>query len=704
MARVLSLTVLFLVHSGSAWDNGAALTPTRGWQNWNAFHSDFNASLTLEIAHFIKDSGLLAAGYEYLTLGGMAYAEHGDPEQVPGFPAIPKQNITRNASGHLQVDPARFPGPGSSASCLRGGAELKACLIENNYSSPEACGCRNGNEGMRNLTNYLRSLGFRFGIYTAAGVNACDGAHGTSEGFEQQDADLFVNDWKAEYLMVDTCGTPAMPPPHGPAPGAPGGQGRWEMTAWHDMLAAKQAAGAKPVLLHNCHIGCGSNFAGPTLAVKPCNATDPAQQWSFDTSGNHSALVDQKRGMCAGCGMTGKSGCGNTARTSSGNASAVGLGLQACLIGPIDQGVKGAGPNPRLMSLGAGNQLFNISSNGTIRIRGRSGGAGSCLGRATGGGDQVVQGFGPHELCDQGWVATPTSTTSSTVSLALETTLGRLCLSSAGEDVPPALDPWCAENNNMWRAQTDVLQGWSRTMIETEAMSNQGTISRPGAWSFPDCLELGVPGYGSFTWNEAQAVLALFAVTSAPLMLGNDARPGRMQQRLVDLLTNVDLLAVNSWYNEEEKFAGGRIWSTPPGKEMWSKPLDNATAAVVLINRGGLASGNALGKRSDAFAPFAGCFDLHGRADAILSPCNDNVTASHGAQTIRLDLSQIPRSWLGLSAAAAEDDGVVSCEVFDVLDTPKQGKSIGRHSGDSFAPMIPPHGVRFLRLSECASS
>ena len=35
-------------------------------------------------------------------------------------------------------------------------------------------------EGMRNLTGYLRTLGFRFGIYTAAGVNACDGAHGTS--------------------------------------------------------------------------------------------------------------------------------------------------------------------------------------------------------------------------------------------------------------------------------------------------------------------------------------------------------------------------------------------------------------------------------------------------------------------------------------------------------------------------------------------
>ena len=63
---------------------------------------------------------------------------------MPGFPNVPKQNITRNATGHLQVDPARFPGPRSSLSCLAGGEELAACLLANNDSSPEACGCKNG--------------------------------------------------------------------------------------------------------------------------------------------------------------------------------------------------------------------------------------------------------------------------------------------------------------------------------------------------------------------------------------------------------------------------------------------------------------------------------------------------------------------------------------------------------------------------------
>jgi hypothetical protein len=62
---------------------------------------------------------------------------------------------------------------------------------------------------------------------------------------------------------------------------------------------------------------------------------------------------------------------------------------------------------------------------------------------------------------------------------------------------------------------------------------------------FGDCLELGIPGLGVLTWEESKTHLALFAVTSQPLFLGNDVRPGYMQQRLVDILTNEDMLVVN---------------------------------------------------------------------------------------------------------------------------------------------------------------
>lgn len=54
---------------------------------------------------------------------------------------------------------------------------------------------------------------------------------------------------------------------------------------------------------------------------------------------------------------------------------------------------------------------------------------------------------------------------------------------------------------------------WTRNMIEVESVANQGTISRPGAWSFPDCLEVGVPGQGTLTWQ----VRAPSRVTGAAL-------------------------------------------------------------------------------------------------------------------------------------------------------------------------------------------
>ena len=62
-----------------------------------------------------------------------------------------------------------------------------------------------------------------------------------------------------------------------------------------------------------------------------------------------------------------------------------------------------------------------------------------------------MQGFGPYEFCDQGWTAKPHDGPEDgafpdgafpVVSLELKESPG-LCLSSAGEEVKPAADPWC---------------------------------------------------------------------------------------------------------------------------------------------------------------------------------------------------------------------------------------------------------------------
>ena len=128
----------------------------------NFFHNNFNSSIFLETSKFMKEKGFLAAGYNYMTLGGIGYANGSTCQPVSAC------NITRNATGFLQVDPAKFPG---------------------------------GNDGFTQMTDQIRAMGYKWGSYTEAGTSGCNGAKGSSEGYEQQDAALFFDEWQSEYLV-----------------------------------------------------------------------------------------------------------------------------------------------------------------------------------------------------------------------------------------------------------------------------------------------------------------------------------------------------------------------------------------------------------------------------------------------------------------------------------------------------------------------
>ena len=213
-----------------------------------------------------------------------------------------------------------------------------------------------------------------------------------------------------------------------------------------------------------------------------------------------------------------------------------------------------------------------------------------------------------------------------------------------------------------------------------------------------------------YTWEESKSILALFAITSSPLILGNDPREGHMQPRLVELLTNPDMISVDQMYSTAAGFAGGRVATQAGAKELWAKPLPNHVVAIVLFNRGGTVIGEfedgvdphyRPARCSDPTQPpCTGCYINDDRM--WLAPCNDNVTASSGAQTLSFSLSQIPKEWLvaqhqdGTAAAAPQ-----TCDVFDIFDSPHTGKALGKVSGN-WSAVVPPHGVRFLRLSNCA--
>ena len=143
MAPVAVVTVTAATPA-AALDNGLALTPPMGWNDWNAFGCNVSAKLVEATADKIVSSGLKADGYEYVNID--------DCWMSPN----------RDAAGNLVPDPTKFP------------------------------------DGIKGVADYVHKLGLKLGIYESAGTYTCAGYPG-SLGHEQQDADSFAS-WGVDYL------------------------------------------------------------------------------------------------------------------------------------------------------------------------------------------------------------------------------------------------------------------------------------------------------------------------------------------------------------------------------------------------------------------------------------------------------------------------------------------------------------------------
>lgn len=139
--------------SARAADDGLALTPPMGFNNWNSTHCgpEFNAEMVKGIADIFVDKGLKDAGYEYVNLDDCW--------------ALPE----RDADGKLVPDPERFP------------------------------------DGIKAVADYVHGKGLKLGIYTSAGTKTCnDAGFPGALGHEYSDARQFA-DWGVDYLKYDNC-------------------------------------------------------------------------------------------------------------------------------------------------------------------------------------------------------------------------------------------------------------------------------------------------------------------------------------------------------------------------------------------------------------------------------------------------------------------------------------------------------------------
>ncbi len=149
---------------------------------------------------------------------------------------------------------------------------------------------------------------------------------------------------------------------------------------------------------------------------------------------------------------------------------------------------------------------------------------------------------------------------------------------------------WAKGVGNLWRTTDDISDRWegrvkwpdgnccSNGMVEIlDQQVGLESFAGPGHWNDPDMLEVG---NGGMTTIEYRAHFSLWAILAAPLMAGNDLRD--MKSEIREILTHREVIAVD----QDPAGIQGRRVRKDGTLEVWSKPLQDGSRAVVLLNRG----------------------------------------------------------------------------------------------------------------------
>ncbi len=177
------------VSTAAAEDNGVALTPPMGWNDWYSVYCGVNAQLVEQTAQEMVADGMKAAGYDYVNIDDCWMAS------------------SRDAEGNLVADPTRFP------------------------------------DGIKPVADYVHSLGLKLGIYEDAGTTTCARYPG-SFGHEAQDAATFAS-WGVDYVKYDRCNIP-----YSDFPGET--EQQVQQTLYTRMSSALKATG-RPIVFSMCN-------------------------------------------------------------------------------------------------------------------------------------------------------------------------------------------------------------------------------------------------------------------------------------------------------------------------------------------------------------------------------------------------------------------------------------------------------------------
>lgn len=181
---LLALCIGTALCACGADDHGLALTPPMGWNSWNHFRLNISDAVVRKQAGAMVKSGMKAAGYEYVVIDGGWEGYH-------------------DAQGLFRPNKLKFP-------------------------------------DMKELCDYIHSLGLKVGIHTTPGPVTCSGREG-SYGYEEEDARTFAR-WGIDLVKYDWCSGETVYKPT-------------EITAAYEKMHQALLRAGRPILYSLCEYG-----------------------------------------------------------------------------------------------------------------------------------------------------------------------------------------------------------------------------------------------------------------------------------------------------------------------------------------------------------------------------------------------------------------------------------------------------------------
>jgi alpha-galactosidase len=130
---------------------------------------------------------------------------------------------------------------------------------------------------------------------------------------------------------------------------------------------------------------------------------------------------------------------------------------------------------------------------------------------------------------------------------------------------------------NLWRTGNELEENWASVAAAGFGQNGREYAAGPGAWNDPGLLQIGNTGMSA---DASRMQMNLWAVLSAPLMLGNDVRI--MTRETVALLSNREVIAVN----QDKLGRQGKRVVQSGDTQVWAKTLADGSVAVAFFNTG----------------------------------------------------------------------------------------------------------------------